>query len=468
MADPALEKQLATLVVAQLPRPTGAVLVQVAAWHNRLVRLGLPLPLFLVHDFGLLLAQPSPLLRSPDGSDLLAAAGATEDMKLLVRSYAQLVQSFAASELVEKARTLKLRDDLVAIVLQRLFSNLMQGAPLDPGAKSAAQRELPLAPQAYQDVDVVACFGKFDATPLFVVLRHLQQSRLLFQAALDQIDVDTLRLLGALGGQPELADPVDLLNAFRSAEAADIVAFSLDLLPSIFETKRSISTQTFAIDGYSSIERRGSLDTLLPSELGLDEEMFEQRYADNELLYYGHIRQPDERKRLHYLLIDSSPSMRGSRQVFARGLALALAKKLLLKGDDVWFRFFDSRLYDVQRLTRSHLAAPYLLTFQSECGRHYARVLRELLVDAHRLAAEQKVNTTFYLITHGECHLPLAQVEKLRRLANVVGVFISPNVQIELDYLSALHQVHVVDAQSFASRNDRRARALEIVSAATS
>ena len=33
---------------------------------------------------------------------------------------------------------------------------------------------------------------------------------------------------------------------------------------------------------------------------------------------------PDDARRLHYLLIDASASMRGDRQVFARGLAIAL------------------------------------------------------------------------------------------------------------------------------------------------
>ena len=47
---------------------------------------------------------------------------------------------------------------------------------------------------------------------------------------------------------------------FMSAEANDVVNFSLDLLPSILETRRAHGVQTFSVDGYASIERKGHSD----------------------------------------------------------------------------------------------------------------------------------------------------------------------------------------------------------------
>ena len=42
--------------------------------------------------------------------------------------------------------------------------------------------------------------------------------------------------------------------------------------------------QTFAVDGYASIERKGNIDSLVLSELAYDREIFEQKVVDNELL----------------------------------------------------------------------------------------------------------------------------------------------------------------------------------------
>ena len=54
----------------------------------------------------------------------------------------------------------------------------------------------------------------------------------------------------------------------------------------------------------------------------------------------------ENERRVHQVLVDGSASMRGVREVFARGLALALCKRLALLGEDVSLRFFDSRLYE--------------------------------------------------------------------------------------------------------------------------
>ena len=122
------------------------------------------------------------------------------------------------------------------------------------------------------------------------------------------------------------------------------------------------STTAIAVDGYASIERKGNVDSLVLSELAYDREIFEQKVVDQELLYYGRERQREEERRLQYVLIDSSASMRGQRTVFARGLVVALLKKLTLQGDEVWLRFFDSRLHETIKIARSgQVPVPYLL-----------------------------------------------------------------------------------------------------------
>ena len=118
---------------------------------------------------------------------------------------------------------------------------------------------------------------------------------------------------------------------------------------------RAKAAGTHAVHGYAGIARKGSIDSLVLTELAWDREELGRRMADGEMLYYSRERAPREARRLHHIVIDASASMRGEREVFARGLAIALGKKLLLAGEEVWMRFFDSRLYEVQRATERTL-----------------------------------------------------------------------------------------------------------------
>jgi len=51
-----LRRQLATLGYSQLRASTAADAAAAVGWWNLLARLGLPLPLVVVHDFGLVLS----------------------------------------------------------------------------------------------------------------------------------------------------------------------------------------------------------------------------------------------------------------------------------------------------------------------------------------------------------------------------------------------------------------------------
>jgi len=316
--------------------------------------------------------------------------------------------------------------------------------------------------------DLAQHFRDFDAAPVVGFLRFLASQQLHVYTSLEQIDLDTLRLLGVFNGgsagvEAAAIDLVDLFGVFQSAEANDVVNFSLELLPSVLETKRASGAQTFSVDGYASIERRGNLDSLVLSEFAYDEDMFERKVIDDELYYYGHEKQREEERRLQYILVDSSPSMRGVRQVFARGLALTLAKKLALEGDEVWLRFFDSRLYDTQKVVSGDLAAPYLLCFKSERGRNYAKVFRQLALELQRLKREDRRQLVVYILTHGQCHIPVEVVQQMRREAYLYGIFILPSSDVSLEYLDLLHRHQIVDDQTLQSRNRRRDKALEIV-----
>ena len=460
-----LARQLGTLVLSHVRSQNPMVGVRAAAWHNALVKLGLPLPLFVVHDLGLLLSAPAGTLTIGPREAALDAVRMTPDARNLLGRYGSLLEQIASSELVQKAASWRLRDELIAVILGRVLGDPWSRFG-DP-AKNIGVEPLPLDPTIYQeadDEDVASRFTDFDPQPLFAFVRFLADARLQIYTAVEQIDLDTLKLLGLFGTVAGGAvDLVDLFGVFQSSEANDVVNFSLDLLPSVLETKRASGVQTFAVDGYASIERKGSPDSLLLTEFAWDADLFERKVIDDELLYYGRERHREEKRRLAYVLVDSSPSMRGVRQVFGRGLALALAKKLGLQGDEVWLRFFDSRLYDVQRLANADQVVPYLLCFKSERGRNYGKVFRQLLVELVRLKRDESRQVVVYLVTHGQCHLPPELVEQLARQAYLYGIFILPSSEVKLEYLSTLHRYQVVDAGQLASREGRKNRALDIL-----
>ena len=71
----------------------------------------------------------------------------------------------------------------------------------------------------------------------------------------------------------------------------------MELIPSVLETKQQSGVQVFSVDGYASIERHGSVDSIVLSEFAFDRDIFEQKLVDNELYYYGHEKQRTEERR---------------------------------------------------------------------------------------------------------------------------------------------------------------------------
>lgn len=451
-------EQVATLQMC-LVAPANPQAAQIAlGWAERLTQLGLAVPLPLIHDLGWLLASPAETMR-------IRSTATPALPEALRQQYHALLRDVQASVPVQTASGLRLRDELIAVVLARLLSDLshrFRSLPASP--QNPAQPASPLA-EARR-------FVEFLVTPAQAL--HLA-------TAAELLDVDLLRLLAAASpraataraaidsdgpaGAPELSELVDLLGAFDSIEVRDVVRFSLELLPSVLETRKSAGSQHYPVGGFAAIERRGPLDSLLLSELAHDDDLFLARLSENELLYHGRERRHDEAQSEHHILIDASASMHGLRQVFARGLAIALAKKLSLQGAVVRFRFFDGRLHELVPLQPNLAAAlPYLLSYRSSRGRHSARVFADLL---RELQGRAIPSLCTYILTHGECHIPRATVQALAGLTWLRGVFVLPSGELNLDYLPLLRSTTVVSDDLLRQPEIRRARALDIVAEAT-
>lgn len=471
-----LARQVGTLALVQVRVDSPMAIIRAAAWHNAISRLGIHLPLFVIHDLGILLTTP----RGPSGwtfaprAHSLASIAPPPPVHKLLEQYVNLLENIASSEVVEKVSGWRMRDELVAVLLTRALGDTYNR--WRDRSKAAGSEELPLDLGVYSDIEPAEHFRNFDPQPLWGFLEHLAQQSLHIYTSVELIDLDTVRLLGmfkedsahgseALGSAVDL---VDLFSALDSPEANDVANFSLELLPSVLETKRASGVQTFAVDGYASIERKGNVDSLVLTELAYDREIFEQKVVDAELLYYGHEREREDERRLQYILVDSSASMRGKRQVFARGLALTLVKKLSLEGDEIWLRFFDSRLHELIKIARSgQVPVPYLLSFRSERGRNYSKVFRQLLLELTRVRRDQRRRIVLYIITHGQCHISTELVSTLAQQAYLYGIIILPSSEISLEFLPLLHRYQIVESTALASRAGRRDRALDIVTDAS-
>jgi hypothetical protein len=456
LAENELLRQLATLSLAEVG-PSGAdEAAAAAAWWNLLARLGITPPLAVVHDLGLLLT------RGRQGTPRQVRRAAPGTAGPVVERYQALLAAVAASDALDELQATPLADETVAVILASLLGDVHLRWP--GRQRGPTPGPLPVvSPDMARDRAELA--RAHDPAWAVTFLQRLVESDRGLLARLEQLEAGTLRLLGLFpvdaGGGVDMAE---LMQLVTTAGVADVVDFSLQLLPSLLETKRRPSAQRFSIDGYASVERRGNLDALLPGELAHDDEVFGLKAVSDDLLYYGHERRPDAARRLHYLLVDASASMRGAREVFARGLALALAKTFTLRGGDVWVRFFDSRLHDrldVGRAPRREL--PRFLTFRSERGRNYARVFGDLAAEVARLRRESPREIALTFISHAECHIPLATVDALARAATLYGIFVLPSRPVDLEYLSRLHRHQIVTAEALARGAEKRRRALEIV-----
>jgi len=471
-----LARQVGRMALSHVQVDTPMALVRAAAWCNSLSRMGIALPLFAVHDIGVILSMSRGAggytLRARDAQ--LAQLQVPAGSRPALDQYRKLLENIAASEVAERLAGLRLRDEMIAVLLSRILGDTFNRWR-DRGEVVGAE-PLPLDLGILGDVDYVEHFREFDAKSVWGFVDHLVSHAMHVYTQVELIDLDTVRLLGlfkednasgseALGGAIDL---VDLFSALGSPEANDIANFSLDLLPSVLETRKSTGAQTFAVDGYASIERKGNVDSLVLSELAYDREIFEQKVVDSELLYYGRDKQHEEERRLQYLLIDCSASMRGQRQVFARGLALALIKKLTLEGDEIWVRFFDSRLHETIKIARSgQVPVPYLLSFRSERGRNYGKVFRQVLVEVTRLRREQKRRVVLYTITHGQCHIEPELMTALKQQAFTYGIVCLPSSDQLPEFVPLLDRSQIVHAEALNTRADRQRRALDIVGDAT-
>lgn len=457
---PEVAGPLGTLALAQVEPHSSTASLRAVKWHADLERLGLVLPFAVVHDLGMVLAAGRDQIAigpRVDWSPVDARLGGECDRYRAVLSEAH------QSEAARRAPELRMSDDLITVVLARVLGDVARSVTTRPAYRSRLPLDASLfarlppshLQQLYRSVD-----RRFERE----VLSAIAASRLLILTLTDSLDLDTLRLFGMAGlSEGGALAQVELLASLETPEANDVVNFSLELLPSVLETKAKPAASTVAAFGYSGLGRRGSLDNMVLTELAWDDLELSRRIVDNEVLYYAREQQHEEQGREHLLLIDASASMRGERATFARAMALATGKKLLLEGETVTVRFFDSRLYEPHAAQGEDLPTAHLLSFKGERGRNAARVFSELatVLDLSRHRGDPPV---VHVFTHAALYIPRDIVQEIRAIAKLAAVFILPSGgQLDLDYLDLLDAHWVVDHQILSRGRERAEAALSIL-----
>jgi hypothetical protein len=400
----------------------------------------------------MLFAAPREQLEIGPRATAAALGSRMRDAMRLAEAYRAVLDELGQSEASRRAAQLKMSDDLIVVVLARILGTVAARTPTPPAYRAA----VPVDASLFDGLDpqLPALFAATRREHEAAALSALEAGRLFVFTMADALDLDTLRLFGMLGSEASAGAmaQVDLLAALESPEANDIVNFSLEILPSVLETKTRPAAGQSASHGYSGLGTRGSIDSMVLTELAWDDFELARRLAENEVLYFAREQSRDEQKRIHYLLVDASASMRGDRQTFARGMAIATGKKLLLEGEDVAFRFFDSRLYELHRTRGGQLPTAHLLSFKGERGRNPARVFAELSTDLDMARHRDPRTPVVHLFTHAALYIPREMVQAVRSHAHIAAVFILPSGgKLDLDYLDLLDAHWVVDHATLAS-----------------
>lgn len=463
--DAVIAGPLGGLFLSAVRIQTPIATLRAIRWWRDLSRLGVNVPLFVAHDLGFVCGAsrgPTDLRTDPVGVE---SARADSNVAGLVARYRGLVGDLS-SDLGSRIEGVRLSDDLVVVVLARLVGEVARA----PELASPWPASLPLDLELVRDLEpqLPRLFGALPRRYEVSFMEALVAHRLRLLMTMDALDVDTLRLLGMFGDDTALGGAlfhVEMLSALSSTMTHDVVQFSLELLPKVFESHGRPIPGLSSGHGYAGVGRRGNIDSMVLTELAWTDEELARRMLEGELLYFASDPAPGPLPSVHHVLVDASASMRGDREVFARGLAIALAKKLQLGGEEVRIRFFDSRLYDTRRV-RAHPGLPiaWVLGFKGERGRNPARVFAQLATELALPRGRDTRDPVVHVITHAALRIPRDIVAEVHRHARLFCVFILPSDGIlDLPWLDLVDGHSVVGLEALQQQDARASAGARII-----
>jgi len=403
---------------------------RVLRWHRACAGLGAIIPLFLVHDLGMLFAYPpgeyriEPFPALPTGVE--------------VGRWRVLLEEAAKLPAVARMRSWGLNDRTVGVVTARVLQEaasrlggLTDATGLAEG-DAALERALPGAVLSAPEIlrawrTGAAPVAEALAEPVLAAIRR----------GLAQRKLEEVQFVELFGGGDGGLDPQSLVDLVEFAGLSDqlegVIEDLMCLVPSILSTGRWKNEQYYPIAGISGIASRGSLDSIVPSEYALPREAFYHRYFNGGLTYFGRERPRENQRNLLWLVSNTGFSMAGDPEILTRVLGIALAKKMALKGCEFSYSTFDEALSPVLPLA-SPADFRYFLTYRSDRPTKERQVLEQLGHTLVRLRQSYD-RITVLLITHlhfcdcDDRHSEL--LEEMKRHARLTGILIGADVEIE-------------------------------------
>ena len=133
LASPEARRAIGSLVLSVVRNDNPMVSLRAAQWRNALSKVGVGVPLFAVHDLGLL-AVVDPASVPIEPRPAVARAGLPEDALRALQAWRETIIELGSSEVMERARAWRLSDDLIAVVLLRVLGPLYE-RHLGPGRR---------------------------------------------------------------------------------------------------------------------------------------------------------------------------------------------------------------------------------------------------------------------------------------------------------------------------------------------
>jgi hypothetical protein len=195
--DPVVVGPLGGLALSAVRAASPMMMVRAIRWYRDLARLGLHMPFFIVHDFGLLYAAPKEQLEIGPRPGLDVVVTRVPRVAEVLGTYRSVLGEVSQSDASVRARSMRLNDDLVVVVLARVLGSLVQRT----NVKAPYPASLPLDPEMVRDLDsqLPLLFAALTRNFELAALDALVRSRLHILTLADALDLDTLRLLGMLG-----------------------------------------------------------------------------------------------------------------------------------------------------------------------------------------------------------------------------------------------------------------------------